>query len=186
PGGRGLLYVSDQDGGRDIYFVPLTRAGAPDGAPVRLTTGLHPHTISLSADGRRLLYSLYTETSNVWAVELQPGRSVSLKGARPITSGSQVIEGFSVSPDGKFLAFDSNRNGNQDIWRMPLDGGSPPELLSGAPEDEFQPSYSPDGKYIGFHSLRSGSVRDLYVIPADGGPRIRIPVPTTNNLVPRF
>src|SRR5262249_41089925 len=46
--------------------------------------------------------------------------------------------------------------------------------------------YSPDGKYIGFHSLRSGSVRDLYVIPADGGPRIRIPVPTTNNLVPRF
>jgi serine/threonine-protein kinase len=186
PGGRGLLYVSDQDGGRDIYFVPLTRSGAPDGAAVRLTTGLHPHTISLSADGRRLLYSLYTETSKVWAVELQRGRSVSLKEARAITTGSQVIEGFSVSPDGKWLAFDSNRNGSQDIWRMPLDRSAPPEPLSTAPEDEFQPSYSPDGKYIGFHSLRSGSVRDLYVIPADGGSRTRIPVPTTNNLVPRF
>jgi TolB protein len=111
---------------------------------------------------------------------------VSLKEGRSITSGSQVIEGFAVSPDGKWLAFDSNRNGSQDIWRMLLDGSAPPEPLSTAPEDEFQPSYSPDGKYIGFHSLRSGSVRDLYVIPADGGPRSRIPVPTTNNLVPRF
>jgi len=186
PDSRGLLYVSDQDGGRDIYFVPLTRSRAPAGPAIRLTTGLRPHTISLSADGRRLLYSLYTETSNVWAVEQQRGRSVSLREARPITSGSQVIEGFSVSPDGKWLAFDSNRNGSQDIWRMPLDHDAPPEPLSAAAEDEFQPSYSPDGKYISFHSLRSGSVRDLYVIPADGGPRVRIPVPTTNNLVPRL
>jgi serine/threonine-protein kinase len=186
PDSRGLLYVSDQDGGRDIYFVALTRSRAPAGRAIRLTTGLRPHTISLSADGRRLLYSLYTETSNVWAVDQQRGRSVSLREARPITSGSQVVEGFSVSPDGKWLAFDSNRNGSQDIWRMPLDHDSPPEPLSAAPEDEFQPSYSPDGKYISFHSLRSGSVRDLYVIPADGGPRARIPVPTTNNLVPRI
>jgi Tol biopolymer transport system component len=140
----------------------------------------------LSADGRRLLYSLYTETSNLWAVEQQRGRSVSLREARPITSGSQVIEGFSVSPDGKWIAFDSNRNGSQDIWRMRSDGSAPPEPLSTAPEDEFQPSYSPDGKYITFHSLRTGSVRDLYVIPADGGPRARIAVPTTNNLIPRF
>jgi hypothetical protein len=119
-------------------------------------------------------------------VDLQRGRSVSLKEGRPITSGSQVIEGLAVSPDQKWLAFDSNRNGSQDIWRVPLDGSAPPEPLSASPEDEFQPAYSLDGKSIGFHSLRSGSVRDLYVIPADGGPRTRIPVPTTNNLVPRF
>ena len=101
PGDRGLLYVSDQDGGRDIYFVPLARSGAPDGAPVRLTTGFHPHTISLSADGHRLLYSLYTETSNVWAVDARSWAGRCRSGtARPITSGSQVIEGFSVSPDG--------------------------------------------------------------------------------------
>ena len=70
----GLLYVSDEDGGRDIYVARLSPSAAPEGSAVRLTTGLHPHTISLSADGRRLLYSLYTETSNIWAVDLQPGR----------------------------------------------------------------------------------------------------------------
>jgi Periplasmic component of the Tol biopolymer transport system len=111
---------------------------------------------------------------------------VSLREARPLTSGSQVIEGFSVSPDGRWLAFDSNRNGNQDIWRMPVDGSAPPEALSAAPEDEFQPSYSPDGRYVGFHAIRSGSVRDLYMVPAAGGKRTRIPVATRNNLAPRF
>ncbi len=186
PGSRGLLYVSDQDGGRDIYFVRISRSGAPEAAPVRLTTGLYPHTISLSADGRTLVYALYGETSNLAAIPLQRGRSVSLRDAKPITSGSQVIEGFSVSPDGAWLVFDSNRNGNQDIWRMPVDGSSPPEVLSAGPEDEFQPNYSPDGKWIGFHATRSGSVRDLYLMPSTGGQRSRIEVATPNNLAPRF
>ena len=186
PDSRGLLYVSDQDGGRDIYFVRISRSGAPEASPVRLTTGLYPHTITLSADGRTLVYALYGETSNVASIPLQRGRSVSLRDAKPVTRGTQVIEAFSVSPDGAWLAFDSNRNGNQDIWRMPLDGSGPPELLSAGPEDEFQPTYSPDGKWIGFHATRSGAVRDLYLIPAAGGQRTRIGVETPNNLVPRF
>ena len=182
----GCFYVSDQDGGRDIYFARLARSGAPDGAPVRLTTGLHPHTISLSADGRKLVYGSYTETSNVFTVPLQPGRSVSLRDATPVTTGSQVIEGFSISPDGRWLAFDSNRNGNQDIWRMPLDGSTPPEPLSTGPEDEFQPAISPDGRFVTFHVVRSGADRDIcYVVPSGGGPRVRIKVATSNSLVPR-
>jgi eukaryotic-like serine/threonine-protein kinase len=186
PDSRGLLYVSNQDGGRDIYFVRLSRSGTPAAAPIRMTTGLYPHTVSLSADGRRLVYAVHNETSNIAAVVLQPGRSVSLREAKPITSGSQQIEGLSISPDGRWLVFDSNRNGNQDIWRMPLDGGTPPELLSAGPEDEFQPAYSPDGSIVGFHAARSGSTRDLYVVPSAGGRRSRIGVQTENNLAPRF
>ena len=186
PDSRGLLYVSDQDGGRDVYFVRLSRSGAPGGAPVRLTTGLRPHTISLSSDGRTLAYAVYTETSNIAMVPMQSGRSVSLREAKPVTSGSQVIEGFAISPDGRWLVFDSNRNGNQDIWRMPLDGSSPPEPLSAGPEDEFQPSYSADGRFVAFHAARSGSIRDLYIAPSAGGQRTRIVVPTPNNVVPRL
>ncbi len=186
PDSRGLLYVSDQDGGRDIYFARLSRSGAPDGAPIRLTTGLHPHTISLSADGQTLVYGVYTETSNVFTVPLQSGRSVSLRDATPVTSGSQVIEGSSISPDGHWLAFDSNRNGNQDIWRMPLDGSAPPEPLAAGPEDEFQPAYSADGRFVTFHAVRSGAIRDIYYVPAAGGKRTRIEVRTQNNLVPRL
>ena len=183
---RSLLYVSDQDGGRDVYFLRLSKSGAPDGAPVRLTTGLHPHTITLSADDRTLAYAVYDETSRIVKVPLLPGRSVSLRDAKPVTSGSQVTEGFSISPDGRWLVFDSNRNGNQDIWRVPLDGSAPAEPISAGPEDEFQPSYSPDGRFVTFHVTRSGSVRDLYMVPAGGGPRSRIQVATRNNLVPKI
>jgi serine/threonine-protein kinase len=186
PDSRGLLYVSDQDGGRDVYFVRLSRSGAPDGAASRLTTGLHPHTISLSADGKRLVYGLDEETANVFAVQLRADRSVSLRDARPITTGSQVIESFAVSPDRRWLVFDSNRNGNQDIWRMPLDGSAPPEPLSTGPEDEFQASFSPDGRDILFHAVVTGSQRDLYRVPFAGGKRTRIVVPTLNNLAPRL
>jgi Tol biopolymer transport system component len=183
---RSLLYVSDRDGGRDVYFVRLSRSGAPDGPASRLTTGLHPHTISVSEDGKRMVYGLYDETANVYTIQLRPDRSVSLKDARPVTSGSQVIESFAVSPDRRWLVFDSNRNGNQDIWRMPLDGSAPPEAISSAPEDEFQPSFSPDGKHIVFHSVVSGSQRDVYQIPLAGGRRTRLGIPTPNNLAPRL
>jgi serine/threonine-protein kinase len=186
PDSRSLLYVSDEEGGNDVYWVGLGRSGAPGDKPVRITTGLHPHSISLSNDGRRLLYSIHTETSNVYRVALQPGRTVSLRDAEPVTTGSQLIEAFGISPDGKWLAFDSNRGGNQDIWRMPLDGSAPPEQLSNGPEDEFQPDYSRDGRWVSFHATRSGSVRDLYVVPAGGGSRARIQVPTANNLSPRI
>jgi Tol biopolymer transport system component len=186
PDSRGLLFVSDQDGGRDVYLVRLSRAGAPEAAPARLTTGLHPHTISLSADGHRLIYSLHTETANIKRVRLEPNGSVSLTQATPVTSGSPVIEGFTVSPDGKWVLFDSNRNGNQDIWRAPMDGTGPPEPIATSPADEFQPDYSGDGKWIAYHVTRSGAVRDLYVMPADGGTPERVNVPTPNNPGPRL
>ena len=186
PDSRSLLYVSDEEGGKDVYWIGLDRSGAPEGKPVRITTGLDPHGISLSSDGRRLLYSVHSETSNIYRAALQPGRTVSLSGAQPVTTGAQLIESFSISPDGKWLAFDSNRSGNQDIWRMPLDGGAPPEPIVTGPEDEFQGNYSPDGQWISFHATRSGSVRDLYVMPAAGGRRQRIPVPTANSLSPRI
>ena len=186
PGSGDLLYVSNEDGGRDIYRVRLTGSGRPEGPAVRLSTGLDPHTISLSSDGRHLVYSLHVETSNVFALAMQPGRSVSLREARPVTSGAQIIEGLSVSPDGRWLAFDSNRDGNQDIWRMPLDGSTPPEQLTATPQDEFHPAYSADGMFLAFHRVQSGSVRQLFVMPASGGAPEPVRTTTTNNLVPHW
>jgi len=69
---------------------------------------------------------------------------------------------------------------------MPLDGSTPPTPISSGPEDEFQPAYSPDGKFVAFHAVRTGGVRDVYLVPAEGGSRTRVPLATTNNLVPRF
>jgi TolB protein len=71
-----------------------------------------------------------------------------------------------VSPDGKWLAFDSNRGGSYDIWRMSVAGGDPIQVTTN-PADDFAPAWAPDGRTLAFHSLRNGN-RDLFTIAADG------------------
>src|SRR5437899_2943673 len=141
PEGRALLYVSNRDGGRDVYAVTVAASGASAGPPVRLTTGLNVHGISVGASGGLLAYSAFTETSNVWSLPIPSHAPLSVAQARPVTSGNQTIEGFDVSPDGRWLAFDSNRNGVQQVFRVSLAGGEPAQLTNDS-TDVFFPAYS--------------------------------------------
>src|SRR4029453_694406 len=107
PGGRELLYISDREGGRDLYQIRLTRTGRPTGGAARLTTGLNAARVSVAADGRRLAYAVYSQTANAWSLPIPTPGVAGLRGAEPITTGAQVIEGFDVSPDQRWLGFDS-------------------------------------------------------------------------------
>jgi Tol biopolymer transport system component len=167
PDGGNLLYVSNQGGSRDIYQIPLKGSSEPAGPPVRLTTGLDAHTISISADGKKLAYSVFAYSANIWKIRIPKGETISITEAVPVTEGNQAIEGISVSPDGKWLAFDSNRSGNQDIYKMPVEGGEL-EKLTTHPSDDFLPSWSYDGKDIVFYSFRKGN-RDIHTMTAEGG-----------------
>ena len=81
-------------------------------------------------------------------------------------STTESIEVVRLSPDGQWLAFDSDRSGNMDIYKMRIDGTGIQQLTRD-PADDFRPSWSPDGREIAFHSWRSGN-RDSYVVAADG------------------
>ena len=70
PDGRWLYFVSNRHGPRDIYAQRVSGAGQPSGDPVRLTTGLGAHTISLSQDGKRLAYANLVTESNIWSLAL--------------------------------------------------------------------------------------------------------------------
>ena len=162
PDGRHILFVSNRGGGRDIYQMAVD-----GGSPVRLTTGLNVHTLSFAADGSRLVYSVLASRSNMWSIPIPEDGAVSVREAAPVTTGNQVIETGAVSPDGKWLAFDSDRSGNSEIYKMPIEGG---ELrrLTNHPAPDFLPAWSPDGSQIAFQSQRTGN-RDLFVMSADGG-----------------
>jgi serine/threonine-protein kinase len=162
-----LLFVSNRDGGRDLYRVTLTRAGRPAQAAARLTTGLNAADASVSADGRRLAYAAFTETSNIWALPIPTPGVASVSRAEPVTTGTQVIERFDVSSDGRWLAFDSDRGGTQQIYRVPVAGGEPEQLTAGG-EPALDPSVSPDGREIAYHGFRGGT-RQIFVLPAEGG-----------------
>ena len=173
PGRRALLFISDRDGGRDIYQLTLKGNGEPQGPAIRITTGLNPERLNLSADGRRLAYSVLTQTSNVWSIAIPSRDSVPLSQARQVTSGTQNIEQAQVSSDG-WLYYDSDRSGNFDIWRIPLAGGQPQQLTTD-PADDFAPDPSPDGREVAFHSVRNGANnRDIFVMPSAGGPAVQV------------
>lgn len=75
--------------------------------------------------------------------------------------------GATWSPDGRFLAYSSNRGAKFDIWVQQVAGGYPVQVTHG-PGQNWQPNWSPDGKYIAFRSERPDG--GLYVVPALGGP----------------
>ncbi|HYP59626.1 MAG TPA: protein kinase [Thermomicrobiales bacterium] len=166
PDGRHLFWVSDRGGSRDVYRVRLDAAGAPAGKPERLTTGADAHTISLSADGRRLAYARFRSLSNIWSIPVPAAGTVSIAGARPVTTGDQTIETVDVARDGRWLVFNSDRSGTWQIYRMPAAGGEPIQLTTDS-SGAYSPAWSPDGRQIAFHSMRAGN-RDLYTMEADG------------------
>ncbi len=178
PGGRGLLFVSSRSGSRDVFRISLDRRGTPIGEAVRLTTGLNAQAVSLSADGRRGAFSVFTYFANVWALDVPQRTPVGTEAAQPVTTGSQTIEGIALSPDGKWLAFDADRHGNQDIYRLPLTGGDP-EQLTQSPDPDFLSAWSPNGREIAFYSYRRGTRRVL-VMGADGGAAMEV-APTLLN-----
>ena len=77
-----------------------------------------------------------------------------------------------VSPDGKSIAFGSDRKGNLDIWVMSITGKSPRQLTTD-PKSDDEPTWSPDGKQIAFTSWRDGH-SEIYVMNADGSNQHRI------------
>ena len=74
--------------------------------------------------------------------------------------------GATWSPDGRFIAYSSNRGGKFDIWVQQVSGGDPVQITKG-PGHNWQPDWSPDGKYVAYRS--EDGEGGLFVIPALGG-----------------
>jgi TolB protein len=78
--------------------------------------------------------------------------------------GQDIMPAF--SPDGRRIAFASNRDGSWDIYVMSVGGGQPIQLTEGE-SHELHPTWSPDGKHIAFCRLNPASNKwELWVIDA--------------------
>jgi Tol biopolymer transport system component/DNA-binding winged helix-turn-helix (wHTH) protein len=74
--------------------------------------------------------------------------------------------GATWSPDGRYIAYSSDRDGKFDIWVQQVSGGDPVQITKG-PGHHWQPDWSPDGKYIAYRSEDGDG--GIYVAPALGG-----------------
>jgi Tol biopolymer transport system component/tRNA A-37 threonylcarbamoyl transferase component Bud32 len=184
PDGRQLLFISDRGGARDIYAVPLSSSGQPKSQPARLTTGLDAHTISISQDGKKMVYSVFSLLSNIWTIDIPQKGTMSVSQAKQVTKGNQIIEQGQISPDGQWLVFDSDISGNQDIYKMPVAGGEAVQLTT-HPSDDFSPGWSPDGEKVAFHSFRTGN-RDVFVMSKNGDSVEQVTDDPSHDMGPNF
>ncbi|CAN5531493.1 hypothetical protein BH09GEM1_BH09GEM1_00730 [soil metagenome] len=156
-----LYVVSNRDGPRDVYSIPVGTDGHVDGAMQRVTTGLGPQSISLSGDASLLAYSVYSAKANIWAARVAAGNTLSTRDATPMTSGSQVIE--VLSSRGSWILFDSDLSGSSEIYRLAIAGGSA-ERLTHDSLTKFAPDLSPNGQEVVYHAFGADGHRQLYVL----------------------
>lgn len=72
---------------------------------------------------------------------------------------------FSISPDSRWIAYDSQDNDfNSEIWVMPLDKHAPAVNVSRHPDNDQSPVFSPDGKILAFTGRRSKEESDIYYV----------------------
>ena len=146
------LAVMDQDGANVQYIT--------DGKTLALTPRFSPN--------RQLLTYMNFETGNpqVYLLDMASGRQQSHRQFRPDDLLAAVLAGWPT------IAFSVEEGGNTNIYAMPIGGGQPSQLTSGAAIDTG-PSYSPDGASIAFESDRGGS-QQIYIMGAGGGGAQRI------------
>ena len=99
-------------------------------------------------------------------------------GVQSNLSGNQFSERFpDASPDGKKIAFSSDRDGvGENIFIMDIDTGSVQQLTSGA-HRKFRPQWSPQQDRIAYAGYSSGEGAAIFVKPLNGGAVIQVTRP---------
>ena len=164
-----IAFVSDRDGNAEIYVMD-----ADGDNPRRLTNNRGAdNSPSWAPDGKRIAFSARREghfendfgiTYEIYVMDVDGGNE------QRLTENRNNDWNSSWSPDGKRIAFESDRKGdvvNWDIYVMAVDGGNLQRLTENRVSDS-SPSWSPDGKRIAFVSYRDENT-EIYVIDADGG-----------------
>jgi Tol biopolymer transport system component len=165
--GKGIFFKSTRGGIRDIWWVPVGPKGKPTGPAKPVTVGVGVSNLTLSRDGAKVAYTKQTDLSIFWSVPLRSDHVLTMDDALQINREAGGLAHLAISPDHKWLAFNSNRSGNQDIWLMRKDGRDLHQLTTDKADDSW-PTWSPDGSQIAFQSDRSGNA-DIYLMSVRSG-----------------
>jgi Tol biopolymer transport system component/DNA-binding winged helix-turn-helix (wHTH) protein len=180
PDGREIIFVSRRLGSKTLWRISLATGGLK---PI-LGIGTDAYFIAISRQKHRLAYSAWFADANIWRMTL--GRPA-VEGENPVPVIASTLQDLSpqYSPDGRRIAFRSNRSGTDEIWVAEASGRNPVQLTSFHGPLTGTPRWSPDGNAIAFDS-RPGRNADIYVVGSMGGVSRRITVDPSDDVVPSW
>jgi len=120
-------------------------------------TPLSPH--DWSPDGNKILASLEAEDRSISLVTIGTSDQ---KMQRLVTLNWEYPLRAQYSPDGRFIAYDSTKDGSRKVYLMASDGLQE-QVLAGSPGDNDSPLWTRDGRFLLFRSSRSGQW-DLFAL----------------------
>ncbi len=134
-------------------LLPVSGLAAEDPLPLRNTREIRFTTetgtwmwLDMSPDGRSIIFDML---GDIYAVDASGGK------ARPILRGLAFESQPVFSPDGRRIAFVSDRSGNENLWIADADGGNPRQLSQIDDNTEFtSPAWSPDGRFVYVSRIR--------------------------------
>jgi Tol biopolymer transport system component/tRNA A-37 threonylcarbamoyl transferase component Bud32 len=157
PGGkRALVEVADSAGDFNLWMYDLAR-----GTATRFSFGARNFVQAVwSPDGRQVVYA-----NDAGQLFLKDAGGTAE--AQPLTSDRTYRWPTAWSPDGKFLAFQTQTTAGWDIWMMSMEGDHKSFPFLATPANDWFGSFSPDGKWFSYFSDESGR-SELYVVPFPG------------------
>jgi len=176
--GREIVYGA---GGRWIQNLWRVSASGRQ-APTRLTyaapAAMFP---TIAAKTSRLAYTWRILNTNLWRLDTRTGEHTVLSGS---TWDSRIPQ---YSPDGRKIAFQSNRSGSVEVWTCEADGSNCQPLTSFGGPQCGTPRWSPDSRWLALDARVEGS-SEIYVMAADGGTphRVTTPVDGVANATPSW
>jgi Tol biopolymer transport system component/DNA-binding winged helix-turn-helix (wHTH) protein len=178
--------------GRDIVFssirggLPtLWRISAGGGRPQPIAgVGATACCPSISPNGNQLVYSSSIANYGIWRVDLKDQTHVQGPPDLLISANERNWRP-DFSPDGKRIAFESDRSGYTEIWTCDTDGTNCGQLTS-LRSSAGTARWSPDGRHIVFE-FHSGGHSEIYLIEVAGGrPHLVSTLPGSDNLAPSW
>lgn len=169
---RAREHIEAPNWSRDGRTLLYNRAGAlfelpaAGGEPRKINTGTANRCNNdhgLSWDGTKLVISDHGKDglSRIYLLPAAGGEPVLVT-----EKGPSYWHGW--SPDDRTLAYCAERNGEYDVYTIPVTGGDERRLTT-APGLDDGPEYSPDGKTIYFNSVRTGQMKIWKMAPDGSG-----------------
>jgi len=167
--GEEVYFSSFRSGGINIWRIKADRSTPGAEHPQPVTTGAGQDIqLSMSRDGSQLAYATLRQNADIWRLPIS-GETGEVTGEpQQVIATTREDSRGAWSPDGKRIAFNSDRDGHMNIWLYNIDS-SDARQITHTQGGDFQANWSPDGSKIVFFSSRSGhtDIWDVDVISGE-------------------